>query len=75
MSNKYTQTPLYGHPLNMDTSLLRIDCFVPEERKTLHFLFNSTRLKQTLPRPPQCLYKRGLTVDQLYFGSKLSITG
>ena len=32
------QTSLYGHPLNTDTSLLRTVCFVPGERKPLHFL-------------------------------------
>ena len=34
----YSQTPLYGHPLNMDSSLLRTVCFVPGIRKPLHFL-------------------------------------
>ena len=29
----------FGHPLNMDTSLLRAVCFVPGERKPLHFLY------------------------------------
>ena len=33
-----TQTSLYGHPLNTDTLLLRTVCFVPGERKPLHFL-------------------------------------
>ena len=37
-SQKHSQTPLYGHPLNMDTSLLRTVCFVPGERRSLHFL-------------------------------------
>ena len=35
---KYSETPLYGHSLNTDTSLLRTVCFVPGERKPLHFL-------------------------------------
>ena len=35
---KYSQTSLYGHPLYTDTSLLRTVCFVPGERKPLHFL-------------------------------------
>ena len=35
---KCSQTPLYGHPLNTDTSLLRTVCFVPGERGPLHFL-------------------------------------
>ena len=35
----YGQTPLYGHPLNTDTSLSWAVCFVPAgERKPLHFL-------------------------------------
>ena len=34
----YSQTPLYEHPLNMDTFSLWTVCFVPEERKLLHFL-------------------------------------
>jgi len=35
---KYSQSPLYRQPLNMDTSLLQTVCFVPGERKPLHFL-------------------------------------
>ena len=35
---KYSQSPLYGQPLNKDTSLLQTVCFVPGERKPLHFL-------------------------------------
>ena len=35
---KDSQSPLYGHPLYTDTSLLRTVCFVPGERKPLHFL-------------------------------------
>ena len=35
---KYSQTSLYGHPLNTDSSLLWTVCFVPGERKPLHFL-------------------------------------
>ena len=34
----YSQTPLYGHPLIMDTLLLWTVCFVAGERKPLHFL-------------------------------------
>ena len=30
--------PLYGHPLNLDNSLLQTVYFVPGERKPLHFL-------------------------------------
>ena len=33
----YSQTPLRGHPLNMDTLLLRTVCFVPGERQPLRF--------------------------------------
>ena len=33
----YSPTPLYGHPLNMDTSLLRTVCFVPEEKSPYIF--------------------------------------
>ena len=41
----YSQTLLYGHLLNTDTSLLRTVCFVPGERKPLHFHYkNPTRL-------------------------------
>ena len=49
-SSTYNQTLLYGHPLNTDTSLLRTVCFVPGERKPLHFHYkNSTRLTLSLP--------------------------
>ena len=49
-SSTYNQTLLYGHPLNTDTSLLRTVCFVPGERKPLHFHYkNSTRLTLALP--------------------------
>ena len=34
----YSQTLLYGHPLNIDTSLLRTVCIVHWERKPFHFL-------------------------------------
>ena len=34
----YSQTPLYGHPLDVDTSLLQTVCFVSGKRKLLHFL-------------------------------------
>ena len=34
---KYSQTPHNRHPVNMDTSLLRIVCFDPVERRPLHF--------------------------------------
>ena len=35
----YSQTPLYWHPLKMDTLLLWTVCFVPWVRKPLHFLY------------------------------------
>ena len=35
---KYSQTSLYGRPLNTDSSLLRTVCFVPGEKKPLRFL-------------------------------------
>ena len=35
---KYSQILHNRHPVIMDTSLLRIVCFVPGERKPLHFL-------------------------------------
>ena len=34
----YNQTQPYGHQLNTYTSLLQTVCFVPRERKPLHFL-------------------------------------
>ena len=44
--HKYNGTTLYEHPLNTDTSLLRTVCFVPEERKPLHFSkFNPLDIK------------------------------
>ena len=33
----YSATPLHGHPLDTDTSLLCTVCFVPRERKPIHF--------------------------------------
>ena len=36
---RYSQTTLYGHLLNMDTSLLRTVCFVHEKREHLDFLY------------------------------------
>ena len=45
--NWYSHTPLYGHPLKTDTSLLRTVCFVPGERKPLTFSLNSSRLIRT----------------------------
>ena len=38
-TSRYSRTPLYEHPLNKDTSLSRTVCFVPRERKPLHFLY------------------------------------
>ena len=46
-----SQTPLYRHPLNIDTSLLRTVCFVPV-KKSHTFSVNSTPLKQTLSMAP-----------------------
>ena len=41
----YSHTPLYGHLLHMDSSLLRTVCFVPAwDRKYLTFSLDSTRL-------------------------------
>ena len=39
--NKYSQILLYGHPLNMDTSLLQTVCFVSGPKKSLTFWFFS----------------------------------
>ena len=36
----YSQTPLNGHPLNTDTSLLRTVCFVPGESPYIFSKFN-----------------------------------
>ena len=38
LPRRLSQTPLYGHPLNVDISLSRTVCSVPGERKPLHFL-------------------------------------
>ena len=43
----YTQTPLYGHPHNTETSLLRTVFHVPGKRIPLTFSPNSTRLIRT----------------------------
>ena len=58
-----TQAMLYGHPLNMDTSLLRTVCFLPGEKKALTFSLNLTRLlyghpvnTDTFLQLPQCPY-------------------
>ena len=57
----YSQTSLYGHPLNMDTLLLWTVCFFPRERKLLLFFkFNphnkDTPLIRTLSVAPLCPY-------------------
>ena len=41
-AKKNSQTPYYGLPVYTDISLLRTVCFVPGERKTVHFLHNLT---------------------------------
>ena len=54
-----SETPVYGHPLNTDTSLLWTVCFVPGERKPLHFLQiinKDTPLIRTLSIAPLCPY-------------------
>ena len=38
----YSQTLLYGHPLNMNTSLLWTVCFVPGERRPFTFNTNTS---------------------------------
>ena len=40
--------PLYGHPPNTDTSLLRTVCLVHREDSPLTFSVNSTRLMQSI---------------------------
>ena len=62
---KYSQIPLLGHPLNTNTSLLETVCFVPGERKCLHFSLNSTHLifYGNFLWPLKCLYWWGLTVN------------
>ena len=42
----YSQTPLYGHPLNMDPLLWTV-CFVPRERKLLLFFKFNPHNKDT----------------------------
>ena len=66
--NYYSQTPLYGHPLNTDTSLLRTISFVPGEINSVTFSLNSTHFIRT-PRqyghflwPCYCPNQCGLTV-------------
>ena len=44
---QYGQTPLYGHRLYTDTSLLRTVWFVPTGRKALTFFPNSTCFVRT----------------------------
>ena len=53
----YSQTPL-----NTGTSLLQTVCFVPRERKPLHFLYPTRAQHGHFLRPPQCSYSRGLTL-------------
>ena len=43
----YSQTPLYGHPLNMDILLLWTVCFVPREKKLLLFFKFNPHNKDT----------------------------
>ena len=61
----YIQTPLYGHPINTDTSLLRTVRFAPGE-KNPYILSNFNPLNTDTPSirtlSPQCPYQRGLTV-------------
>ena len=52
-----SQTALYGHPLNMHTSLLWTVCFVPWGKKGLTFSLTSTHLIRTLSMVPS-LYVR-----------------
>ena len=66
--NYYSQTPLYGHPLNTDTSLLRTISFVPGEINSVTFSLKSTHFIRT-PRqyghflwPCYCPNQCGLTV-------------
>ena len=42
----YSQTPLYGHPLNMDTLLLWTVCFSPGKESS-YFSLNSTHIIRT----------------------------
>ena len=51
----YSRIPLYGHPLNTDTLLLRAVCFVPGGKKLhTYSLTTDTPLIWTLsiPGPP-----------------------
>ena len=43
-SVEYSQTALYGNSLDTDTSSLRTVCFLPGERKPLHFLLSQPAL-------------------------------
>ena len=50
---KYSQSPLYGHPLNTDTPLLSQASLVcPWGKKALTFSLNSIRLIRTLSMAP-----------------------
>ena len=73
-SSTYNQTLLYGHPLNTDTSLLRTVCFVPGERKPLHFHYkNSTRLTLALPNVAKGKFLPNFQISFLKFWETNSI--
>ena len=44
----YSQSPLYGHPLNMDTSLLQTVFFVPREKALHSSTFNPLKTNTPL---------------------------
>ena len=59
----YRQSPLYWHPLNTDTSLLRTVCFVPGERNPLRLLFSWVMLHyKELSQPLRANWFQTLTL-------------
>ena len=66
----YSQTPLYRHAFNTDTSLLRTNYFFPGERKPSYFLFKlfntGTSLIRRLSMAPSVLTGFGCILVSLW---------
>ena len=63
---KYNQTLLYGHPLNMDTSLLRTVCFVSGEGESAYIFtkFNPLNMDTPLIWTPYCYGQVALSLEK-----------
>ena len=72
----FSQTPLYGHPLNMDTLLLWTVCFVPRERKLLLFFkFNPHNKDTPLIRTLSVALSRSVCINAvwMYLSPKVQV--